>query len=541
MRLVPLLLAALALLAPLASLAAQASDWSLASHATFTVYIGGVQVFGFEGWLYNYTAGPGALLAYDLESHAVGVVETLVSGNSTYYWLVVGPSTSTFTYANDTFIHMRWSVYEAPTCFTAPELDGQNATYIQAWVETLAGNETRVVDNITFVHCYDVVIFAFAMDWGPIYMVYNITPLYEDPWLANITMMYSANLLHQLTPPTITEAYSAILTSVFGAWTLLADYAYTMYQSLNAPPYTLIPYNLSYVFPRQHSISLYCRRLPNGTADVYLVVRGWGLFQWLNVTSTWFNVTARLSTLSFDGVGAKLVYVNETTLVYEWLLQVPSTVYVIRATASYTDVYGVSGSEALQCILVARVSLKVPSDLVTYTPQVSYTICAYDYYTGLPLPGLAIDVYLDSTKLASIVTGGDGCANVEIVLQKPGTYTVRYYWLGGYLAQTTITYISTSTVTTPSQVSVILRSVSVNWSVNLFLPMPTITTPILMILVAAVVALWAWMATNVSVSYATMAVGVVLSVLGVLGGNAGLTAGGAVALVMGALLRKMGY
>ena len=522
----------------------QASSWTLAGHAFFRPEINDVVLFYWEGWLWNYTAGPGAVLAYELYPYNIGVVHVVNETGQPVYWLVLGPYLRVETYGNDTFVYFRWRVYESPAYAIEPLMVGDNATWIWGHVERASDNESRTVENITLVHSYDIIVWSAAIEWGPIYNVYNITRLYENPWLANITMAHNTTLVYTFTSPGIVLALNASLFYLFGAWTSIEELSYLLSYTLAKPGYSVEHYNLTYSFPESFDVRLYCRRLKNGTADVYLVVRGWGYLRSLNVTDTWFNVTSWPLILAFDGTPEPRLYVNATTLVYEWLLQIPSSVYILNATARYMSIYNVTGIRSLQCALVTKVLLEVPSYIVTYEPSVEYSICAYDYYTLIPLPGLAIGILVDGERVSTVYTGPDGCVNVTIVLEKPGTYTVEYMVFDRVVAKTTISYMA------PPGYNIIPSiNTSVQFVVRKIPAQPvwappslvTLDTPTMLVVGAALAALWAWMATSVSISYATVAIGIVASVLGVVSGNMGLVAAGAVAMTMGALLRRLGY
>ena len=301
-----------------------------------------------------------------------------------------------------------------------------------------------------------------------------------------------------------------------------------------------------YGFMTNYTFMMMCSIPRNNRVNVTVVLNGWGLvYNYTVAGSNWFI----LYTLS-GNVPSVTVYpsgswdVNVSSLVVT-VYNVPVEPGQARLCAPlvYTTVSGERVNTTICCTITWAILVAVVSHITTYTPNVTVRGYVQDAYTYRLLPGVPIRIYVDGEYYTTVTTGPDGYFTVTFYFEEPGRHVVQYYWYDVLEATQYIDYIGVPGVeqayrTATQAINLIHRIIPAAPPV-LTIPRPSLTNTLTILVAGMVAALWAWMAREVDVSYATLIAGFILVAIGLLTRNYYLITPGAVALALAPILRRL--
>ena len=371
--------------------------------------------------------------------------------------------------------------------------------------------------NIT-VTIYDNVVFNTTVSVGtPQYMYQDVVLVYP-----NITLGF-------------TKSY---------ADTLIVPAAITIYH--------VSPINMSmmisplYSFVTNYTFTLLCSRPVDDHVNVTVVLRGWGyIYNYTIAGSNWFILYALQNNVPMVTVYPSGFWdVNVTTLVVTvYNVQVQEGQSSLCVPLTYTTITGEKVNTTICCTISWAIVVAVPSYITTYTPNVTVKGYVQDMYTGKLLPGIPIRIYVDGQYYTTVTTDETGHFSVTFYFEQPGRHVVQYYWYDQLEATEYIDYVGVPGVeqayaTATQAINLIQRVIPAAPPV-LALPRPSLTNTMTILVAGFVAALWAWMAREVDVSYATLIAGFILVAIGLLTRNYYLITPGAVALALAPVLRRL--
>ena len=352
--------------------------------------------------------------------------------------------------------------------------------------------------------------------------------------------------------PTLFNYTDVVITNVSVTLGVSHAYSESVVSEINLGFYrvplasTPIPVNESVAFVRSYRFIMQCTMPRYNRVNVTIILNGWAYIHNYTVAgNNWFIVYA------VRGGGPDVTIYprgswsfNTTTLVVTvFNVSVEPGQARLCVPLLYTTIAGETVNTTICCTVTWSIVVAVPSYITTYTPNVTVKGYVQDMYTGQLLPGVTLRIYVDGQYYTSVTTDETGHFSVTFYFEQPGRHVVQYYWYDKLEATEYIDYVGVQGVeqayaTATQAINLIQRVIPAAPPV-LALPRPSLTNTMTILVAGFVAALWAWMAREVDVSYATLIAGFILVAIGLLTRNYYLITPGAVALALAPVLRRL--